>query len=114
MNSTFAENEKRRAVGRLDLLAWNCGCLMFTRQIFAWTVQQSLVRRQADSAHKNLVQHQVDHNPGYRDVHPDSEGVWRDGFVPREIALQRARKSDEDERHNHHGQDGVRDQDGEV
>src|ERR1039458_6541341 len=88
------------------LLRSSRSCCFWNRSFLYLPVPEVDTRR---SAHENLVQHQVDHHTGYRDVHPDGEGVRRDGFVPCEIALQRARKRDEDKRHNHHSQDGMRD-----
>ena len=52
--------------------------------------------------------------PGHRDVEPDREGPARDPPVPVVAPPQAQVERPQHERHDHHGQDRVRDQDREV
>src|SRR3954466_651335 len=61
-----------------------------------------------------MIEHHVDHHAGDGDVEPERERPAGDGAMAREVAAQSASERDKDERHDHDGEHGVREQDPEV
>src|SRR5215467_12052196 len=75
------------------------------------------VRRVATTvalASVDLVQHQVNHDAGYRYIEPEGESPAGDGAVAVETLAQGAAESDDHHRDNDSGEDGMSGQDAEV
>ena len=59
---------------------------------------------------KDLIQNHIHHHPGHRYIHPQRPGPPRNSLVPVESFPQGVAQRDENQRHDHDSQDGVRPQ----
>jgi len=61
-----------------------------------------------------MIKHQINDHAGNRDIQPHWQCPARKRTMTQKIATQRAAQSNDDERHDHHGQNRVRGQDREI
>ena len=70
--------------------------------------------RGAPAAALHAVEHEIDDDPGHRDIHPDRERPSRDRHVPVESPAEPAREGHHRHRQNRRGEHHVREQNREV